>query len=79
MKCASCKHLGRCDGVAGDDCYEPVPPTPRQEVRFDDDMTLAHAYSMLQRMRPGVRVNRSIKLSGKFVTLERASAMRATL
>jgi len=72
MNCSTCKHSGRCDCEPGDDCYEP-----HQTIRFDDDMTLMHAYSILQRLNPGVRVRKSIKISGKFETLETVRAMRA--
>jgi hypothetical protein len=75
MNCASCKHIGRCDGNPGDDCYEPVP---RQVARFDWDMTLIHAYATIQQLRPGVRIMRGVVLPRGFVTLERARASRAT-
>jgi hypothetical protein len=40
---------------------------PRETIRFDDDMTLLHAYSILQRLNLGVKVRRSVVISGRLL------------
>jgi hypothetical protein len=48
-------------------------------MRFDDDLSLVEAYHSMRAHCPEVRVGKTIKLSGKFVTLETVRAMRATI
>lgn len=82
MNCHDCKHELRCDGIPGDDCFErrvdTEPCPPPEHVSFDDDLFLVEAYASLKKHCPDVRISKRCKLSGRFLTLERARAMRQT-